>query len=233
MQNKDMEIICIFSGTALIDNPTKYAFGKDSALITRSITDLKNFKRVTSGYPLIMGRKTYESLGSKDLPNRRSLVISTNSTNIPNSHKDLKSAIDYARDISKSDKVFIIGGAGIIEEAMQNYATSAHITIFENKVHSDNVDVFLDYITLWPKNSCLEHEVYQEECLVFGEPKMCKLHIFKHKFIGELIKENPEALELEVLTSSDDEDNSSSIINIDNNVIYDDIMLHDPSDTNQ
>jgi len=50
--------------------------GKDNDLIWHISEDLKRFKKLTSGHSIIMGRKTYESLPFKPLPNRKNIVIS-------------------------------------------------------------------------------------------------------------------------------------------------------------
>ena len=50
------------------------AIGKDNTLVWRQSADLKRFKELTSGHTVVMGRKTFESIG-KPLPNRRNIVI--------------------------------------------------------------------------------------------------------------------------------------------------------------
>ena len=50
--------------------------GKDGKLPWHLSEDLKNFKKITSGYPVIMGRKTWDSLPIKPLPNRRNIILS-------------------------------------------------------------------------------------------------------------------------------------------------------------
>ncbi|WP_313214788.1 dihydrofolate reductase, partial [Soonwooa sp.] len=51
------------------------AIGKDNQLLWHLPEDLKHFKNLTSGHPIIMGRKTYESIG-RPLPNRTNIVVS-------------------------------------------------------------------------------------------------------------------------------------------------------------
>ena len=53
------------------------AIGKDNALLWRLPEDLKHFKRVTLGHPIVMGRKTFDSIG-RPLPGRRNLVVTRN-----------------------------------------------------------------------------------------------------------------------------------------------------------
>ncbi|MDN3670206.1 dihydrofolate reductase [Echinicola jeungdonensis] len=94
--------------------------GKDNKLIWRLSSDLKHFKRQTTGHYLIMGRKTYESMG-KPLPNRTSIVITRKSEYpIPEGHY-IVHGLDEALELAKSknlEKVFIAGGAEIYEQAL-------------------------------------------------------------------------------------------------------------------
>ena len=73
--------------------------------------DLAHFKRTTSGHTIVMGRKTFESIG-RPLPHRRNLVISRN----PNWRHDGVEAVtslDAAFDIAGDAEIFVIGGAEI------------------------------------------------------------------------------------------------------------------------
>ena len=74
--------------------------------------DLKRFKRVTMGHPVIMGRKTYESIG-QPLPGRRNIVL-THHPMGPDQFPDLPSALESCRD----DVVFIIGGRQVYRAAL-------------------------------------------------------------------------------------------------------------------
>ncbi|MCH7402155.1 dihydrofolate reductase [Belliella kenyensis] len=94
--------------------------GRDNQLIWKLSDDLKLFKKHTTGHHIIMGRKTYESMG-KPLPNRTSIVISRNNNyEVPAGHhvvNSLESAIQLC--IGKHlDQVYIIGGAQIYKEAI-------------------------------------------------------------------------------------------------------------------
>jgi len=79
--------------------------------------DLKHFKSLTTGHTIIMGRKTYESIG-RPLPNRRNIVISRN---MEASYEDVEvvHSIEDAFSISRNDnEVFVIGGSNIYEQAL-------------------------------------------------------------------------------------------------------------------
>src|SRR5436190_24023626 len=83
--------------------------GKDNKLPWHFSADLKFFKNLTTGHTVIMGRKTFESIG-KPLPNRENIVISR----LPQADKpgvEFASAIEEAIARAQSEKIFIIGGA--------------------------------------------------------------------------------------------------------------------------
>ncbi|MFN4121973.1 MAG: dihydrofolate reductase [Flavobacteriales bacterium] len=90
--------------------------GKDNQLLWHIPADLKYFKSVTMGKPVIMGRKTYESIG-RPLPGRRNLIISLSSTAIEGC--EVFSSIDDALAAVKEEKeAFIIGGAEIYKQTL-------------------------------------------------------------------------------------------------------------------
>ena len=93
--------------------------GHDNAIPWYIPEDLKHFKRLTMGHPVIMGRKTYDSIG-RPLPGRFNIVITRNSelkidgcTTVGS----LTEAVEIAKT-KDNDEIFIIGGAQIYEEAM-------------------------------------------------------------------------------------------------------------------
>lgn len=94
--------------------------GKDNQLIWRLSSDLQLFKKHTSGHYILMGRKTYESIG-KPLPNRTSLVISRNpSYSLPEGHhvfSSLDAALHFAQKESL-EQLFVIGGAEIYRQVL-------------------------------------------------------------------------------------------------------------------
>jgi dihydrofolate reductase len=96
--------------------------GKDNQLIWKLSDDLKKFKALTSGHHIIMGRKTFESMG-KPLPNRTSIVITRNTNyEVPEGHfvvHSLQEAFDLS-DQMQQESVFVIGGAEIYEQALSH-----------------------------------------------------------------------------------------------------------------
>ena len=94
------------------------AIGKDNLLLWKLSTDLKMFKELTTNNVIIMGRKTFDSLG-KALPNRINMVITRNkyfdADNVV-SINNLNKAIELSREYDKD--VYVIGGGQIYEQAM-------------------------------------------------------------------------------------------------------------------
>ncbi len=127
------------------------ALGKDTRVIGSNgkipwhiPEDFKRFKALTMGHVIIMGRKTYESIG-KPLPGRINIIISRNPdfkapTECIIAHS-LTEALEVARKIEK-DEIFIIGGQSVYEEALP-LADKLYLTLVETKVGGDTF--FPDY----------------------------------------------------------------------------------------
>lgn len=94
--------------------------------------DLKNFKRLTTGYPIIMGRKTWESLPFKPLPKRRNIVLSRSNFCETESFSSIESCMDSLKSEDVSD-VFIIGGA-MVYKSIFLYADILHITFVNDPI---------------------------------------------------------------------------------------------------
>jgi len=81
--------------------------------------EMKHFKTSTMGYGVIMGRKTFESIG-KALPGRTNVVLSTNQNLALSDCKIAHSLTEGIHYCSKQEKVFIIGGRRLYEQAMEH-----------------------------------------------------------------------------------------------------------------
>jgi len=111
--------------------------GKDNQLIWHLPEDLKMFRRLTTGHVIIMGRKTFESIG-KPLPNRTSIIISRN-----NDYQvegcivvsSLEEAIEKAKEI-ETEEAFIIGGAQIYALAL-DMADTVYLTQVHHNFEGD------------------------------------------------------------------------------------------------
>jgi dihydrofolate reductase len=92
------------------------AIGKDNQLLWHLPKDLSFFKNVTSGNAIIMGRKTFESIG-KALPNRRNIVISTQK-DLQFNGAEITSSLNAAIELVGNADCYIIGGGSIYQQAL-------------------------------------------------------------------------------------------------------------------
>jgi len=131
----------IISLVAAIDEGR--AIGKDNKLIWDLPSDLKRFKQITTGHPIIMGRKTFESIGRR-LPNRTNIIITrdrkytTDGCLIVHS---LDEALIKARAVEQNE-IFVIGGGQIFEQAITQ-ADKLYLTIIKGSHDGDSF--FPDY----------------------------------------------------------------------------------------
>ena len=136
--------------------------GKDNTIPWHYSADLKRFKRLTTGNTIIMGRKTWESLPIKPLPNRRNIVITRSSI------KDIEcfQSIDDALQACEGD-VWFIGGAGIYQEAMQK-ADIIDMTLVPDSVSGEDCIYFPTIDKSWIEGDTnvleddpkLRHKIY-------------------------------------------------------------------------
>lgn len=92
--------------------------GRDGDLLYHISADLRRFKQLTTGHPVIMGRRTFESLPNGALPGRRNIVISRNPEYTAPGIEVAGSLYEATEMISTADEAFIIGGASIYAEAL-------------------------------------------------------------------------------------------------------------------
>jgi len=91
--------------------------GKDNALPWHLPADLGYFKKTTTGKTVLMGRKTYESIG-RPLPNRRNVIVSRNA-NFQAHGCEVVASIDAALELAKNDdEVMVMGGASFYEQML-------------------------------------------------------------------------------------------------------------------
>lgn len=121
--------------TIVVAMATNRAIGKENKLLWHLPADLKHFKSLTSGHTVIMGRKTYDSIG-KPLPNRRNIVISRQQDlEIPG--VEVVSCLeDATARCNTEDEVFIIGGAQIYAAALA-VTGKLEITIVDGEFEAD------------------------------------------------------------------------------------------------
>ncbi|GAA4805993.1 dihydrofolate reductase DfrA [Olivibacter ginsenosidimutans] len=132
------------------------AIGKNNQLLWHMPADLKFFRKTTSGHTIIMGRKTFESVG-QPLPKRRNIVIThqkdyqAEGIEVASS---LEEALERCEKEREDDEVFIVGGAQIYEEAMP-FTDKIYLTVIQQ--------VFEDADTFFPPISDEKWQLEQVE----------------------------------------------------------------------
>ncbi|MBG9789519.1 MULTISPECIES: dihydrofolate reductase [Brevibacillus] len=109
--------------------------GRDNQLPWRLPEDLKYFRRITTGHAIIMGRKTYESIG-KPLPNRRNIVLTTQANYEADGCEIAHSIEEVLAMIDSKEEAFIIGGAKIYE-LLFPYTSKMYITQIQQEFKGD------------------------------------------------------------------------------------------------
>lgn len=134
----------------------KNEIGADNQLLWHLPKDLKHFKDLTSGHPIIMGRKTYESIG-KALPNRTNIVISRKKNWFEEGILivgSIKEAVKFAKKIDEN--IFIIGGGNIYEQTME-VADKLEVTLVKAQLEADTFFPKIDR-KIWKLTDEVFHE---------------------------------------------------------------------------
>jgi len=119
-----------------------FAIGKNNELLFHLPNDLKRFKQITTGHPVIMGRNTLLSLPKGALPNRRNIVITDNPEEIFERCEMVFSIEEAVEAVKKEAEAFIIGG-GMIYRQFYPIAGKLYLTL----VHKDyDADVYFPEI---------------------------------------------------------------------------------------
>jgi dihydrofolate reductase len=131
--------------------------GKSNTLLWHLPADMKHFKEITTLHPVIMGRKTFESIG-RPLPNRRNIVITRN-VNYKKDGVELAYSLSEALDLfpDQNEEIFIIGGAELYRQTMP-LADKLYITHID--AEDKNADAFFPEIipVVWNEVSHIKHE---------------------------------------------------------------------------
>lgn len=151
----------------VVATDTQNGIGKNNQLLWHLPADLKFFKRTTSGHTIIMGRKTFDSIG-KALPNRRNIIISRQpelKVEGIEVYPNLEDALEACAD---EKEVFIIGGGEIYKQALPKTQR-----IYLTKVHHE-----FDADTFFPILEAEDWEVISKEDH-FKDDK----HLFDYSFV--------------------------------------------------
>lgn len=121
--------------TIVVAIAQNHAIGRDNQLLWNLPRDLKHFKDITTGHTVIMGRKTYESVG-KPLPKRRNIIITRQNITIEGCEvvASIEDALALCAD---EEEVFVVGGAEIYRQAM-HLTNRIYLTIVKKDFEADS-----------------------------------------------------------------------------------------------
>lgn len=126
---------------AIVVTDLNNAIGKDNKLLCHLPADLKFFKSTTMGCPIIMGRKTYESIG-RILPGRKNIIISRNmdlrieGAELFTSFESVLEKVKEDASAAEAGKLFVIGGAEIFKLTWP-HLTEIYRTVIKHKFEAD------------------------------------------------------------------------------------------------
>ena len=120
--------------------------GKDNKMPWHLSNDLKNFKKITVGKTIVMGRLTYDSIG-KPLPERKNIILSRNliDSNVF-IFDNFEKVLDFTKD---EDEVFIIGGQDIYSQTIDK-VNKLYLTTIDANIEGDKYFPEID-ISKWKK----------------------------------------------------------------------------------
>lgn len=100
----------------IVARSRNHVIGRDNQMPWKISADLQFFKRVTMGHPVIMGRKTWESIG-RPLPGRRNIVVSRNANYEAKGAELVGSLEEALKNLNEFERVFVIGGEQLFKQA--------------------------------------------------------------------------------------------------------------------
>lgn len=136
--------------------------GFENHLLFHIPGELPRFKKITMDHPIILGRKTYESIG-RLLPGRTNIIISRDSTYAVNGAEmagSFEDAIDIAKKAPGNDEIFILGGGQIFQVAL-SITDRLYLTVVDTEVPAD---------TFFPEYSNFVQVVEKEEHVEWDYP---------------------------------------------------------------
>jgi dihydrofolate reductase len=140
------------------------AIGKNNKLLWHLPKDLKHFKELTTGHTVIMGRKTFDSVG-RPLPNRRNIVVTRQSINIEGC--EVVNSLDAALALASGEaEVDIVGGAEIYRQAM-HLTHNIHLTIVHQNFDADTFFPEINY-SEWEEISREDHQPDERNPIPFS-----------------------------------------------------------------
>lgn len=140
--------------------------GGENRLLWHLPLDLKHFKQLTQGHPVVMGRKTYESIG-RPLPNRRNIVI-TRQAGWQAEGCETAASVPQALELARTtdEQVFVIGGGEIYRQALP----AADVVYLTEVHHAFEGDVTFPDLTAseWREETRQRHEPDEKHAHAFS-----------------------------------------------------------------
>lgn len=145
-----MPTICIIVAVA-----HKRAIGRNGDLVFRLRPDMRHFRKITMGHPLIMGRKTRESLPGGSLGGRRNMVVSSNPQYQGKDIEVFGSLQDAISALDPTDEAMVIGGAQIYNLTLP---IADRIYLTEIDADAPDADTFFPHINpeIWEERDSTE-----------------------------------------------------------------------------
>jgi dihydrofolate reductase len=122
----------------IVARSRNHVIGRDNQMPWKISADLQFFKKVTMGHPVVMGRKTWESIG-RPLPGRRNIVVSRN-TDLQLTGAEVVNSLDAALDtLNEFARIFVIGGEQLFTQA---FPRADRLYITEIDLDVENGDTY-------------------------------------------------------------------------------------------
>ena len=152
--------------SAIVCVDSNWGIGSNGDLLIRIPEDMKHFKKLTTGNVVVMGRKTWESLPNKPLPNRLNLIVTSKERTVDfmTAYINIEEALVRARMASKDpeDEWFVIGGGQLYKELLP-ICNKVYVTKVNHAYQ--NVDTYfpnIDNIPEWEMESASEIKEYND-----------------------------------------------------------------------
>jgi dihydrofolate reductase len=140
--------------------------GRANQLPWRLSADLRHFKNLTMGHPILMGRKTYESIG-KALPGRTNWVLSRSSDFAPADCKVVRSLQEGLSAVAGDGPLMVIGGAEIYRLCLPQ-ARRIHLTLVHTQITDGDTFFSAWHDAEWAESSCERHEADEKNAYAYS-----------------------------------------------------------------
>ncbi len=157
----------------IVATDNKGGIGKDNQLLWHLPNDLKRFKFLTNNHTIVMGRKTFESIG-RALPNRKNVIVSRN-IDLIIENCEVYHSLESAMNAHALEDVFIIGGAEIYKQALT----------LADKIYLTKVDTELEADAYFPSINEAEWELVK-----FEKQEKDEKHLYEYAYLDYVRRKN-------------------------------------------